>query len=78
MITRHTLDAFNMSIKYLWQPRKNKTIYYRRRIPTSLEHHYSQLSSPFITKTTGTSSKSDAIGAILKINEEVKKRVGNT
>ena len=73
MMTRYTLDAFNMSIKYLWQPRKNQTIYYRRRIPVSLEHHYTQLKSPFITKSTGTSTKNDAISEILKINEEIKK-----
>ena len=73
MITRHTLEAFNMSIKYKWQPRKGKTIYYRRRIPSLLEHHYSKLKSPFITKSTGTSNHSDALAVILRINEDVKK-----
>ena len=73
MITRYTLEAFNMSIKYIWQPRKGKTIYYRRRIPSSLEHHYPELKSPFITKTTGTSNLTDAQAAILTINETVKK-----
>jgi hypothetical protein len=73
MITRHTLEAFNMSIKYKWQPRKGKTIYYRRRIPSLLVHHYSKLKSPFITKSTGTSNLSDALAVILRINEDVKK-----
>ncbi len=73
MITRYTLEAFNMSIKYIWQPRKGKTIYYRRRIPSFLKHHYPELKSPFITKTTGTSNLTDAHAAILTINEAVKK-----
>ena len=75
MMNAYALEAFSMSIKYIWQPCKGKTIDCHKGTPYFLENHYPELKSPFITKTTVTSSLHDAQDATLRINENVKIKV---
>jgi integrase len=70
-----SLGILNMSVRYIWQPRgNNTTVYYRKRIPNDLRHHYK---TPFKVVSTKVKNKSAAIKAILKINSAVEQEWKN-
>ena len=71
-----TLEILNMSIRYIWQPKGlNTTVYYRKRIPSDLRHHYKN--KTFKVVSTKVKNKSAALAPILKINTAVEQEWKN-
>jgi integrase len=68
---RIDLGDLVLIMKYSHQPRKGKTIYYRRKVPTDLADHYS---SGFIVKSTKTTNERQAAITLININRETEEQ----
>ncbi len=64
------IGALSIVMDYFWHP-KGKKITYRRRIPEEVRKHYPD-SQKFVTRSTGTHEKQQALPLLHKINAEYK------
>ena len=64
-----TIGVFKITMLYAWTKPKGLTIYYRRRVPKSLSHHYK---GAYIVRSTGKKDHQSAAKEIARINFEVE------